>query len=131
MTANNFTREELELALERIQKGQSRIVDGSRRLSIAAVAEEAGFSAALIHNSYPEFAERIRLILGRPRRVRKDASGEKVDHLNRLVLDLKEQIADLQSDLRKIAVQNLLLSEENRSLRIQLKTLGERSNSKD
>ena len=45
--------------------------------------------------------------------------------------DLKEQIADLQSDLRKIAVQNLLLSEENRSLRIQLKTLGERSNSKD
>jgi len=48
---------ELRLALSRIQRGRSRTK--AKRLSIAAVACEAGVTAALIHNHYPDVAEAI------------------------------------------------------------------------
>ena len=55
-------------ALKRIQHGRTRIVESSRKLSIASVAEEAGMSRATIHNRYPRVAEEIRTALGQGHR---------------------------------------------------------------
>ncbi len=46
------TREELQLAILRIR-------DKGLKLSISAVASEAGVTAGLIHNTYPDIAEKI------------------------------------------------------------------------
>ncbi|MBA6113545.1 MULTISPECIES: TetR family transcriptional regulator [Pseudomonas] len=62
--------QDLRLALLRIQKGRSR--SGEKQISIAAVAREAGVSAALIHNHYPVIAETIRGIQGQSSRAARD-----------------------------------------------------------
>lgn len=49
---------DLKLALLRIQKGRTRT--GELKVTIAAVAREAGVSTALIHNHYPRIAMAIR-----------------------------------------------------------------------
>ena len=51
-------RDALVAALEGLQRGQHKI-------SISAVARKAGVTPALIHNTYPDVAERIRAISGR------------------------------------------------------------------
>lgn len=54
------TEKRLRLALLRVANGRPIRIDGNRKLSIKAVAEEAGVSAALIHNRYPSVAAEIR-----------------------------------------------------------------------
>lgn len=54
------TRKELQLAIARIKHGRTKVVDQNRRLSILAVAEEAGLSPSKIHNRYPDVAQAIR-----------------------------------------------------------------------
>ena len=51
-------RDALVAALEGLQRGQHKI-------SISAVARKAGVTPALIHNTYPDVAERIRAVSGR------------------------------------------------------------------
>lgn len=50
---------QLRMALLRVERGRAHQAIG-RKLRIHAVAEEAGVSAALIHNNYPQIAEAIR-----------------------------------------------------------------------
>lgn len=117
MSSKESTRKELDLALRRIQQGGARVVDDGRRLSIAAVAEEAGVSPALIHNSHPEFAEEVRRLVGRARRSVEGGGEEKLMHAKKRVIELMAQVELLETKVRKIAVENLSLSEENRRLR--------------
>ncbi|WP_150300634.1 TetR family transcriptional regulator [Pseudomonas profundi] len=126
MSAKNSTRKELELALQRIQLGHARIVEDGRKLSIAAVAEEAEVSPSLIHNSHPEFAKIVRELVGRPRRVAKDVNQEKLVKATERIEALTARVTALEEDLRKIAVENLSLSEDNKRLRQRLETLGRR-----
>lgn len=51
--------------MDRIATNRVRKVKPERKLSIAAVAEEAGVSTATIHNRYPEIAEKIRQLLNK------------------------------------------------------------------
>ncbi len=65
------TREkELLLAIHRIEHGRAKTDE--KKVTIAAVAREAGISAALIHNHYPNVAEAIREIQGRSSRAQRD-----------------------------------------------------------
>lgn len=53
---------DLRLAMFRIQRGRAHT--DVEKLSISSVAREAGVSASLIHNHYPDIAEAIRLAQG-------------------------------------------------------------------
>jgi hypothetical protein len=58
VTKGGHTLKSLELALHRITAGRAKNIKPKRKLSIAAVAEEAGVSTATVHNRYPEIAEK-------------------------------------------------------------------------
>lgn len=52
------TVEEIRQAIAQVQAGQGKV-------SISAVAKMAGVTPALIHNTYPDLAEKIRGLVGK------------------------------------------------------------------
>lgn len=103
-TKGEQTKKALELAIHRITTGRVRKVRKERKLSIAAVAEEAGVSTSAIHNRYPEIADKIRQLLNKDARKQRDdknqalkdekAKRKEVLDENRL---LRQQIAEFVS----------------------------------
>ena len=65
---------DLRLALARIQRGRAHT--GESKVTIAAVAREAGVSTALIHNHYPNVAEAVREAQGRSSRAQRDVKHQ-------------------------------------------------------
>lgn len=93
------TLSQLKMALHRLQKKNEKI-------SISAVAKEAGVTAALVHNRYPDFAEEIRSAAGKNVRdecasLREKTLAERAK--NRL---LREQITQLTAEIVKLASLN-------------------------
>lgn len=90
------TGEELKLAMLRVE-------NKGLKLSISAVATEAGVTPGLIHNTYPDIAEAIRAKVGRGiRQLRDDKAAELADAKKRLREISNERDAAL-ADLAKIA----------------------------
>lgn len=114
------TRRRLELALHRLQRATSQAEPGSR-LSIAAVAREAGVSNATIHNRYPEIAARIRRIQLAPGRRRAKTPIDSTDALQRKYTNAKMEIDELKAALARSLSINLRIAKENELLRSRLK----------
>jgi AcrR family transcriptional regulator len=112
------TRKNLEMALYRLQKGRGKIVKG-RRLTIAAVAKEAGVSTATIHNRHPEIAEKIRALQGKESRRQRDLKHEELQRVREANRALRAEFAELKADLEKLASINETLALENRILRAE------------
>jgi AcrR family transcriptional regulator len=93
------TESELKLALHRLQKREVRV-------SIAAVAKEAGVTPALLHNRYPGFAEEIRKLVGKATRTQRDTKHELLMEEREKNRQLREQIAGLMSELTNLASVN-------------------------
>ena len=109
------TREALRMALYRIQRGRGKVVkDG--KLSIAAVAREAGVSAALIHNHYPEVAEQIHVLKNQAYRAQRDAKLDEVKCLKAINRELRADLADLSAQLAKAASEIATLTADNERL---------------
>lgn len=113
---------DLRLAMYRIEAGRSK--SGESKLSISAVAREAGVTTALIHNHYPKVAEDIRTALGKATRAQRDAKGELLKEERRQSRDLREQIKALSADIAKLASINEVLLDENAALRARLDSQG-------
>lgn len=99
------TRDELQSAILRVK-------EKALRLSISAVAAEAGVHPSLIHNTYPDIAEAIRAQIGRATRQQRDA---KAVLLTAATADLREARAELEKALAqvtKLASLNATLREE-------------------
>jgi AcrR family transcriptional regulator len=103
------TREELELA-------RLRVKNKGLKLSISAVAIEAGVTPGLIHNTYPDIAEAIREELGRATRQQRD---DKIAELAEAKVRMRELRADLDEALADLAK----LASINETLRNDLATL--------
>lgn len=115
--AREARKRTLELAIRRLQQGIPKVVLPGTRLSIAAVAREAGVSNATIHNRYPEVAEKIRnLIQCSPTG---QTAPQKVDSkMDTIKLtQARKQIERLKSDLARSQSINLRLIKENELLR--------------
>lgn len=112
------TRENLEMALYRLQRGRGKIVKGGR-LTIAAVAKEAGVSAATIHNRHPEIAEQIRALQGKESRRQRDQKHAELQRVREANRALRAELAELKTDLAKLASINETLALENRILRAE------------
>ncbi|MCS4065480.1 TetR family transcriptional regulator [Pseudomonas putida] len=107
--------EEIRLALIRIQKGRSHT--GETKITIAAVAREAGVSTALIHNYYPQIADKIREAQGRSHRDKQDDEHIKLISERKKSAAYRSEIQQLQCKISKLASINEMLIEENRILR--------------
>ena len=112
------TRKNLEMALYRLQRGRGKIVIGGR-VTIAAVAKEAGVSAATIHNRHPDIAEQIRALQGKESRRQRDQKHEELQRVREVNRALRAELAELKTDLAKLASINETLALENRVLRAE------------
>lgn len=91
------------------------------RISIAAVAREAGVSNATIHNRYPDIAERVRALHVKSSRHQRKLLPDSIDVLQRKLKEARQAIGQLKSDLVKSQSINLRLAKENEQLTARLK----------
>lgn len=96
---------QMRLAMNRLQKRDAKV-------SIAAVAKEAGVTPALIHNRYPDFAEEVRKVVGKSTRAQRDQKHELLIAEREKNQQLREQVAELMMDLRNLASENEALRAE-------------------
>lgn len=101
---------EMRMAMLRIQRGRSRT--NEKRLSIAAVAREAGVTAALIHNHYPGLAMEIRKAMGRDERAQSDTKNQELKELRTRAKELNDQAKALRADVARLASINEVLMAE-------------------
>jgi len=109
---------DLKLALLRILKGRAR--HGESKITIAAVAREAGVSTALIHNHYPRIAEAIREAQGRSSRAMRDVKQQDLIVERKKSAAYRQEIEELQSKLASLASINEVLMDENRVLKAKM-----------
>ena len=106
---------ELRLALLRIQRGRSRTK--TTRLSIAAVAREAGVTSALIHNHYPGVAASIREAMGRGDRTFRETKNQELKTNQAKARELNDEVQALRENVARLASINEVLIAENDLLR--------------
>lgn len=104
------TAEELQLAILRVK-------NKGLKLSISAVATEAGVSAGLIHNTYPDIAEEIRKQVGRGTRRQRDAKAAEVTSLRAQMKALRTNLDAALADVARLASINETLRQEVATLR--------------
>lgn len=104
------TREELQLAMLRVK-------NKGLKLSISAVAAEAGVSAGLIHNTYPDIAEEIRAKIGRATRQQRDAKAGDLKEAKAKLKALREDLDAAMADVARLASINETLRQEVATLR--------------
>jgi len=109
---------DLKLALLRIQK--CRAHTGESKVTIAAVAREAGVSTALIHNHYPRIAEAIREVQDRSSRVMRDMKQQDLIAERKKSAAHRQEIEELRAKVAKLASVNEVLLDENRVLRAKI-----------
>lgn len=106
---------DLQLALARIQRGRANT--GETKVTIAAVAREAGVSTALIHNHYPIIAELIRDAQGRSSRAQRDVKQQDLRAEREKSRALRQEIEELRAKIASLASINEVLIAENRHLK--------------
>ncbi|WP_350357409.1 TetR family transcriptional regulator [Paraburkholderia fungorum] len=104
------TLTELQLALSRLQRA-------SRKVSIAAVAKEAKVTPALIHNTYPDFAERVRVLVNKSTRAQRDNKHQELQLQQATTTRLYKVIADQNKEIVDLASVNEALRAEMRVLK--------------
>lgn len=110
---------DLKLAIYRIEKGRAHTKE--TKVTIAAVAREAGVSTALIHNHYPAVAEAIREIQGRSSRAMRDVKHQDLIIERQKSAGYRQENEELKAKLASIASINEVLLEENSVLKAKLK----------
>lgn len=100
-----------------LQFAMLRVKNKGNKLSISAVALEAGVTPGLIHNTYPDIAEAIRAQVGKATRQQRD---DKIAELSRERERNKELRAELNAalkDIQRLASTNETLRQEVAILR--------------
>jgi hypothetical protein len=104
------TLTELRLALSRLQRA-------GKKVSIAAVAKEANVTPALIHNTYPDFAEQVRALLNKSTRAQRDDKHQELQLQRATTARLYKVIADQNKEIVDLASVNETLRVEIRVLK--------------
>ncbi|MEZ8107202.1 TetR family transcriptional regulator [Vibrio cortegadensis] len=110
------THKAVRLAIVRIEKGRPNIVSDKRKVSVAAVAEEAGVSRALIHRDCPELLERIKGGVNKDIRQQRDAKQTELNKYKDRNRELRSEVAELKAMLAKVQSQNATLIRKNMAL---------------
>lgn len=107
------TKTELQLAILRVKKN-------GLKMSIAAVAAEAGVNPSLIHNTYPDLAEKIRALVGRATRQQRDNKATELADALETLRGLRKELQDAKQDIEKLASISESLRDEIGLLRAQV-----------
>ncbi|MBF4337478.1 TetR family transcriptional regulator [Vibrio anguillarum] len=107
------THKMVRLAIIRIEKGRPKVVSDKRKMSVAAVAEEAGVSRALIHRDCPDLLERIKGGVNKGIRQQRDAKQTELNEYKERNRELRSEVAELKAMLSKVQSQNATLIRKN------------------
>lgn len=110
------THKQVRLAIIRIEKGRPNIISEHRKMSVAAVAEEAGVSRALIHRDCPDLLERIKGGVNKGIRQQRDAKQTELNKYKERNRELRNEVAELKAMLAKVQSQNATLIRKNMAL---------------
>ena len=95
----------IEQAIEQLQASQGK-------LSISAVAKRAGVTPALIHNTYPDLAEKIRGLVGKATRTQRDAKHSALVREREINRALRQELVETRATIAKLASVNQTLLNE-------------------
>ncbi|AOK02893.1 TetR family transcriptional regulator [Burkholderia vietnamiensis] len=95
-----------------MQRAILRVKNKGLKLSISAVAVEAGVSAGLVHNTYPDIAEEIRAQVGRDTRRQRDAKAVEVKKVRKQLKTLRAERDAALADIARLASINETLRQE-------------------
>ena len=99
------TMDGIEQAIEQLQASQGK-------LSISAVAKMAGVTPALIHNTYPDLAEKIRGLVGKATRTQRDAKHSALVREREINRTLRQELVETRATIAKLASVNQTLLNE-------------------
>lgn len=116
------TRRSIRLAITAITNGRPKVIAKDRKISIKAVAEEAGVSNATIHNNYPDLAEQIRLLANNDVRQQRDETRQALSEQRQKASELRAEIKELRAQLAEIASVNAALMLQNAELHSRLES---------
>lgn len=111
------TRTKIRQALVRIEQGRPKLISENRKISIIAVAEEAGVSEATIHNRYPDLAERIRGSANKEVRQQRDDKHKVLKGEQEKNKALRVELSELRITLARVTSENATLMLENERLK--------------
>ena len=95
----------IQQAIEQLQASQGK-------LSISAVAKMAGVTPALIHNTYPDLAEKIRGLVGKATRTQRDAKHSALVREREINRTLRKELVETRATIAKLASVNQTLLNE-------------------
>lgn len=110
------THKRIRMAIVRLEKGQPKLVEKGRKVSVAAVAEEARVSRALIHRDYPDLMERIRGNANKAIQSQRDDKQLRLKQERFKNRQLRQKIVELTEQRNELASKNATLQLENRRL---------------
>ncbi len=114
---SDTTRKELRNALIRLKHGRPKVVDKKRKISISALAEEAGIADSTIHNRYPDIAAEVRNLVSTDHRLQRDEKNDMLKVEKEKNKQLRSQIEQLELDVRKLASINASQAHEISTLK--------------
>ena len=82
------------------------------RKNTVDVAQIANVTPALIHNTYPDLAEKIRGLVGKATRTQRDVKHDALVRERETSRALRQELAELRADLAKLASVNQVLLNE-------------------
>lgn len=109
-----------EATAEALEKALLRLQNRKQEISITAVANEAGVSPGLIHNTYPRLAEKIRKSTGRSKKQKSDAKADELKIAKATIQTLRAELKSAVADLAKLASVNARLQHANEHLKASL-----------
>lgn len=101
-----------ERTLSELRRAIQQVKERGDKLSISAVAREAGVVPSLIHNTYPQIAKDIRAQLGRSSRSQRDQRSAELVEARKTIRELRDQLRTAEHDIAKLASVNKGLKEE-------------------
>lgn len=90
----------------------SKLERSGSKITISSVAREAKVTPSLIHNTYPDVAERIRQLMGKAIRLQRDAQSKEARRQAASNRNLLDEISRLKADYADLASANLSLLTE-------------------
>jgi len=109
MPKKNESYNKIRMAIVRMEKGKPKVVSVDRKISIMAVAKEAGVSDSLIHKEHPELVRRINKNKDKDYRTARNEKHQALKDEREKNKKLRDRIAELESQLSALASINASL----------------------
>ncbi|WP_298233966.1 TetR family transcriptional regulator [uncultured Azohydromonas sp.] len=109
-----------EKTLEELRFAMLRVKNKGLKMSIRAVALEAGVDPSLVHNTYPDIAEEIRALVGRSTRRQRDEVRADLVAARQRLREVTAEREQLKRELAVLASVNLTLNDQVAELKAEI-----------